>query len=71
MPICQFGESVYACVDCSDPEGPVVCLDLTGFEPGTDLKALMVPQRPSVLSWLAAWAEGIDLWQELCPLDLD
>ena len=71
MPICQFGESVYACVDCSDPEGPVVCLDLTGFESGTDLKALMVPQRPSVLSWLAAWAEGIDLWQELCPLDLD
>jgi hypothetical protein len=70
VPICHWGESVYSCADCSDSEGAVVCFDLTEYEPGRDLKDLMVPQHPSIERWLEAWAEGIDLWREMYPLDL-
>ena len=69
VPICHWGESVYSCVDCSAPEGAVISFDLTEYEPGKDLKDLMVPQYESIESWLRAWAEGIDLWQEMYPLD--
>ncbi len=43
---------------------------LTEYEPGRDLKELMVPQHPAVELWLQAWAEGIDLWHEMYLLDL-
>lgn len=70
VPICHWGEAVYSCADCSDPDGAIVCFDLTEYEPGRDLKDLMVPQQPSVEAWLRAWAEGADLWQEMYALDL-
>ena len=70
IPICHWGESVYSCADCRDSEGPVVRFDLTEYEPGIDLRDLMVPQRTSVERWLEAWVEGIDLWHEMFPMDL-
>jgi hypothetical protein len=45
------------------------CFDLTEYEPGRDLKTLMVPQQCSLESWLRRWAEGVDLWQEMFPLE--
>ncbi len=48
----------------------MISFDLTEYEPGRDLRDLMVPQHMSVERWLEAWAEGIDLWQEMYPLDL-
>jgi hypothetical protein len=70
VPICHWAEAVYSCVDCSTSGGAVICFDLTEYEPGRDLKDLLIPQHPSLESWLRAWAEGIDLWREMYPLDL-
>ncbi len=71
VPICPWGGSVYSCVDCATPEGAVICLDLAGYEPGRDLKEFLIPQRQETLeAWLRAWAEGVDLWQEMFPLEL-
>jgi hypothetical protein len=71
VPICPWGGSVYSCVDCATAEGAVICLDLTGYEPGRDLKEFLIPQRQlTVEAWLRAWAEGVDLWTEMFPLEL-
>jgi hypothetical protein len=69
VPICHWGGAVYACADCADPAGAITCFDLTEYEPGRDLKTLMVPQQCSLESWLRRWAEGVDLWQEMFPLE--
>lgn len=71
VPICCWGESVYSCVDCATPEGALACLDLAGYQPGRDLKEFLIPQRQLTLeAWLRAWAEGVDLWAEMFPLEL-
>jgi hypothetical protein len=71
VPICHWSGAIYSCVDCSAPEGAVVCIDLSEYRPGHDLKRAMTPQSPSIEAWLRAWAEGVDLWQEMFPLDLE
>ena len=68
IPICHWVGSVYSCVDSRDPDGAIICFDLTDYEPGGALKNLMAPQYPSIESWLRDWAAGLDLWQEMYPL---
>jgi hypothetical protein len=69
VPICGWTESVYSCVDCLEPAGAVVGFDLTGYEPGRSVKEFLLPQSPTTLeAWLRAWAEGVDLWEEMFPL---
>lgn len=71
VPVCHWGEAVYSCADCSDAAGPIVCVDLSEYAPGRDLKQAMTPQSESLATWLSQWAEGVDLWQEMYPLELD
>ena len=71
VPICHWSGAIYSCVDCSSRDGSVVCVDLSEHGPGRDLKASMTPQCPTLESWLRSWAEGVDLWQEMFPLDLE
>lgn len=69
VPLCAWAPSVYTCVDCADPEGAVVGLDLIGYEPGRSLKEFLLPQAPMTLeAWLRAWVEGADLWSQMFPL---
>ena len=69
VPLCPWGDSTYSCVDCSVPEGRLVTYDANGYQPGTDLERLFTPQHMAVDAWLRLWAEGVDLWQRMFPLD--
>ncbi len=69
VPICPWGDSTYSCVDCSRPEAQVVTFDANGYRPGADLARLLEPQDLTLDAWLRAWAEGVDLWSWMFPLD--
>ena len=71
VPLCHWSGAVYSCVDCTTREGAVSTVDLTEYSPGLELKSLFVPQHESLEGWLGAWAEGVDLWQEMFPLELE
>ena len=69
LPICHWSGALYSCVDCAGRDAAVVSLDLTEYAPGRDLKHAMTEQAPSVEAWLRDWADGVDLWQRMFPLD--
>ncbi len=69
VPICPWGDSTYSCVDCSRPEAQVVTFDANGYRPGADLARFLEPQDLTLDAWLRAWAEGVDLWSQMFPLD--
>ncbi len=69
VPICCWGDSTYSCVDCSLPGGQVVTFDADSYHPGADLARLLEPLDMTVEQWLRAWAEGVDLWCQMFPLE--
>ena len=69
VPLCPWGDSTYSCVDCSVPEGQLVTYDANGYRPGMDLDRFFAPQDLAVDAWLRLWAEGVDLWSRMFPLD--
>ncbi len=69
VPLCPWGDSTYSCIDCSVPEGRLVTYDANGYRPGTDLERLFTAQDLAVDAWLRLWAEGVDLWSRMFPLD--
>ena len=69
VPICPWGDSTYSCVDCSCPEGQVITFDANGYRPGANLARHLVPQELTLDAWLRAWADCVDLWSRMFPLD--
>lgn len=69
LPICAWGDSTYSCVDCSLPEGRMITYDANDYRAGEDLAKFLEPQDVTLEAWLRAWAEGVDLWSEMFPLD--
>jgi hypothetical protein len=62
--LCTWGCAIYSGIDCSREEAPVLLWD-----PNDDSRVEdnLRPQRPSLESWLSAWADGVDLWKEMYP----
>jgi SMI1 / KNR4 family (SUKH-1) len=59
----EWGCHYASCVDCSDPNCPVVFYDndmaiLDWVEPSDYL----YPESPSLAAWLSDWLDGVDLW---------
>jgi hypothetical protein len=60
LPLCQLDQTLLACIDCSDPAGPIVGFEvddldwdeLAGFEEAFQ------PRSPSLHQWLEAWLDG-------------
>ncbi|MFL6205117.1 MAG: SMI1/KNR4 family protein [Acidimicrobiales bacterium] len=60
VPLCQLDQTLIACIDCSDPAGPIVGFEvddldwdeLAGFEDAFQ------PRSPSLQQWLEAWLDG-------------
>ena len=69
VPLCLWGDLTYSCVDCSSLEGKIVTFDANGYRPGEDLDHFLDPQELTLDSWLRAWAEGVDLWSRMFPLE--
>ncbi len=47
----------------------MVTFDANGYRPGADLARHLDPQDLTLDAWLRAWAEGVDLWRRMFPLD--
>ena len=69
VPLCSWGDSTYSCVDCSHSDGAIVTFDANGYRPGSDITHHLTSADLSLEAWLAAWADGADLWSLMFPLD--
>jgi hypothetical protein len=54
---------MYECVDCADPQGPVVWFEPNPREKGDPLGDFLVALAPSVERWLEAWLANEDLME--------
>ena len=57
IPGCDWGCAIRSCIDCSDPQLPVIRFDPN--EPEHQCSH----ESPSLAQWLEDWLEGKDLWQ--------
>jgi hypothetical protein len=60
VPICHLGCAMYACTDCTTPEGAMVWFESNPREPGEPLQRFLIPVAPSLTAWLAAWLSDED-----------
>ncbi len=69
VPLCHWGCAIYACLDCTREEAPIVVFDPNGLASysGQSWGSCFRPHRPSLQNWLEAWLDGVDLWKELYP----
>ena len=65
VPVCTWGCAIYSCVDCSSPDGPVILFDPNGRGPGTGWDDAFRPEFESFQGWLAAWLDGVNLWDRM------
>jgi hypothetical protein len=63
LPVCHWGCAIYGCVDCTREPYPVIVFDPNPHD--DDGSRCFRPHRDSFEGWLAAWADGVDLWEEL------
>ncbi|HXG67577.1 MAG TPA: SMI1/KNR4 family protein [Blastocatellia bacterium] len=63
--ICPWGCAIYSCIDCTKLAAPVIVFDPNGHEKGEPWDNYFHPHRSSFSSWIEAWLDGVDLWQEL------
>ncbi|GGT27646.1 SMI1/KNR4 family protein [Streptomyces chromofuscus] len=60
LPISHWGCAMYACVDCLDPQAPVLL-----FEPNADdTDHAWYVDAPSLTAWLRAWVDGTGWYEE-------
>ena len=59
--ICDWGCSVYTCVDCSTPLYPVLAYDAVG--------GLFIPERSSFDEWVYAWVNGVTPFTSVMKAD--
>jgi SMI1 / KNR4 family (SUKH-1) len=60
LPICHLGCAMYACTDCTTPEGAIIWFEPNPREPGEPLQRFLIPAAPSLAAWLAAWLRDED-----------
>ncbi len=58
VPVCCWGD-LYACVDCSQAQGPVLLY--------VGRQDAFAPLADSLESWLTAWLDGVDVLRERYP----
>lgn len=56
LPLCDWGGAIWSCLDCGTEGGPIVTC--AGEHPLTDTGR-------DLRSWLLAWLDGVDLWEEM------
>ncbi|MFJ8634618.1 SMI1/KNR4 family protein [Streptomyces sp. NPDC093568] len=60
LPISHWGCAMYACVDCREPQAPVLL-----FEPNADdAEHAWYVDAPSLTDWLGAWVDGRGWYEE-------
>jgi hypothetical protein len=65
LPICDWGCGIWSCIDCSEPEFPIVAFDPIVSVEDPDWSHAFFPECESFEQWMALWAQGENLWQRL------
>jgi len=58
LPVCHWGCAIYSCVDCTQPDGPVVRFDPNGHALGEPWGAAFRQESESFEAWLGRWLAG-------------
>lgn len=60
LPFCQLDDTLIACIDCTDPSGPVIGfeVDEIDFDEATGFDAAFNARAPSLDVWLSDWLAG-------------
>ena len=67
LPICNWGCAIYSCLDCREENPTVVIWDPNVWQTGTPPEDAMRRMDMKLSEWLAAWANGEDLWTRMFP----
>ncbi len=61
LPVAHLGCAMYACLDCSTPEAPVVWFEPNPHVDGEPWTDSFIPMAPSMSDWIRAWLVDDDL----------
>jgi hypothetical protein len=54
---------MFACADCSRPEGRMIWFEPNPHDFGTPWNDAFIPLAPSMEVWLRNWLDGIDMFE--------
>jgi len=55
LPICEWGESIWTCLDCNTNAGDIITMTEDG----------LFRTQHNLGSWVGSWAKGVDLWKQM------
>jgi len=60
VPFCELDQTLMACIDCSEPAGPIVTFEVEeiDFDEGTGFDEAFAARSPSLEAWLREWLAG-------------
>jgi hypothetical protein len=61
LPICAWGRGAHSCIDCTSPAYAMRLVDPNV----ADNEEPLFDEAMSFDGWIAAWADGVDLWERL------
>lgn len=64
LPIAHLGCAMYHCIQCDEPDAPIIWFEPNPHEPGTTWENSFIPFCPSLGEYLLAWINGEDLWSD-------
>lgn len=64
LPFCHWGYTTYSCVDCTQPNHPVLIIDPDYREQDDDMEDMFIEHKDSIADWFCDWLEGKDLWAD-------
>jgi len=65
LPLGQLGCGMYHCVQCGDPDSPIVWFEPNPHVAGYPWDDSFLAFCPSLRGYLFAWLDGTDLWETL------
>jgi len=64
LPICHWGCAICSCVDCATPGFPMRIFDPNTRGVDDTWNDCIFDEAESFETWIAAWARGVDLWDQ-------
>jgi hypothetical protein len=64
LPICHWGCAILSCVSCDEQDYPMYIFDPNAHCDINSWNDTFFEEAPTFGAWIAAWARGVDLWQE-------
>src|SRR5262249_32902431 len=65
LPLCHLGCAMYHCVQCTEPDAPIIWFEPNPHVDGESWEDSFIPFYPSLADYLQAWLDGKDFWADL------